>query len=112
MRAVARQEQGRRSRVTRLRALPICMVTFGLSGVALAGPLATNGISIPGFTGTTAFDAPYNGGTQHLLVNLDFAVFLPGTYPLAQDPSHGTQFVYAYQAYNVSPSGGRQLSAL
>ena len=80
-------------------ALCICALFVYLGPqVADAGPLATDPTAMPGFTGTVSFNA-----AGQLLVDLDHAVFEPGIYPNdgvnGNDPSNGTEYVYAYQAY-------------
>ena len=63
---------------------------------------------MPGYTGTTAFsgdsliDIGIGGYTVSAIV--DYAVFAPGTFDAAfpgQDPSGGTEYVYAYQIENL-----------
>ena len=75
--------------------------------VADAGPLATDPTAMPGYTGTIVFNA-----AGQLLVDLDHAVFMPGTYPddgvNGNDPSNGAEYVYAYQAYVL---GGTSLTS-
>ena len=78
-------------------ALPVLLVS-----TALGGPLGEDSTSISGYTGTVSFNA-----SDVLFVDLDYAVFMPGIYPddgvNGDDPSDGTEYVYAYQAFNVSP---------
>lgn len=77
------------------------VMAFG--GAAHAGLLASNsGGAIPGFTGTQFFDDNFLGTT--VSANVDFAVFAPGTFNTAfpgQDPSGGSDYVYAYQIENL-----------
>ncbi len=73
-----------------------------IASTASAGPLGSDPTGMAGFTGTVSFNA-----SNLLLVDLDYAVFEPGVYPNdginGIDPSNGTEYVYAYQAFNVSP---------
>jgi hypothetical protein len=75
----------------------------------LAGPLADDPLAIPEFQGTAHFNS-----NEILKVDVDFAVFSPGTYPddaiHGEDPSDGAEFVYAYQVFNVSAT--RDLTTL
>ena len=76
-------------------------VFMGVS-VAEAGLLSANsGGAIPAFTGTQAFVNSFSGFTVNATV--DYAVFAPGAFGVAfpgQDPSSGTDYVYAYQITN------------
>jgi hypothetical protein len=71
--------------------------------VVYAGDLAGDPDALPGFNGTAYFDASV--GLNLLYVDLDFAVYAPGQYPddgvLGNDPSNGSEYVYAYQAFNL-----------
>jgi hypothetical protein len=73
------------------------------ASTAVAGPLGSDPNGIPEYTGSVSFNAD-----DTLLVDLDYAVYAPGDYPddgvNGQDPSDGAEYVYAYQAYNVSSS--------
>lgn len=68
-------------------------LALGFASVASAGFLATDPVALPGFKGSQ----PFVSGT--LNVNVDYAVFAPGAYPIAEDPSLGSEFVYAYQIF-------------
>lgn len=74
-----------------------------VASTALAGPLGSDPAGLEGFTGSVSFNAD-----DILLVDLDYAVFAPGNYPddgvNGNDPSDGSEYVYAYQAFNVSSS--------
>ena len=87
----------------RIRSVLAAVCLLAGAPVFAQGPLGQDPTAIPEFTGTASF----NAGDQ-LLVELDFAVFLAGVYPNnginGNDPSNGTEFVYAYQAFNISPS--------
>jgi len=69
-----------------------------------AGLLAANsGGAIPAFTGTQFYNDGFSSFT--VSANVDFAVFAPGAFGVAfpgQDPSGGTEYVYAYQIANLS----------
>lgn len=86
-----------------LRFTCTALAILGITSAAAAGVLSSDPDAMPGFTGSAAFDA-----SSQLLINLDYAVFEPGKYPddgiLGDDPSDGAEYVYAYQAFNVSPS--------
>jgi hypothetical protein len=64
--------------------------------------------------GDTAFDTTISTLSMHGAV--DYAVYLPGsfngTYGLGADPSNGTQFVYAYQLFNLGSASDRTVGAL
>jgi len=68
-----------------------------LCATAVAGPLAVDGSALPSWTGTMPFIA------TGLKVDVDYAVFAPGTYPddliTGDDPSDGREYLYAYQAF-------------
>ena len=87
-------------------------LTFPLlaASVVLAGPLASDPNAIADFTGSVTFNA-----AGKLIVDLDYAVFEPGRYPddgvTGDDPSDGTEYVYAYQAF-VSPDSTHPLTAV
>lgn len=80
--------------------------------VAVAGPLATDPSAFA--SGTANFSATGDSGS--LLVDLDFAVFEPGVYPddgvLGNDPSNGSEWVYAYQGFNVGGAGDKVFSTV
>lgn len=80
----------------------VCLVALlSLSRCSLAGPLANDPAALAQFRGTAHFNA-----NNVLKVDLDYAVFPPGTYPndnsSGHDPSGGIEYVYAFQAFNVS----------
>ena len=80
----------------------VCFVAFwSLTRCALAGPLASDTLALTEFRGTAHFNA-----NNVLKVDLDYAVFPPGAYPhnnsSGQDPSGGSEYVYAFQIFNVS----------
>lgn len=90
----------------RIAALTFLMVC---GSSALAGPLGVDPDGIPAFTGTTVFHA--TDGVEHLFADVDYAVFAPGDFSGA-DPSGGTDYVYAYQAYNTGGMDDVSLSAV
>jgi hypothetical protein len=82
----------------------IIAVCVALSAVnTQAGPLPfdPNGLGGP-FQGTQPFFG--NVGPFTISANVDFSVYAPGHFNLSypgQDPSGGTQFVYAYEVFNT-----------
>jgi hypothetical protein len=72
-----------------------------VAATAAAGPLRVDPNGLPGYTGNVYFNAD-----DRLHVELDYAVFAPSVYPLTGDPSDGDQYVYAYQAFNISAAQG------
>ena len=72
------------------------------AGSAEAGLLSSNsGGAIPAYTGSQLFSASSTGFS--VSANVDYAVFAPGAFGAAfpgQDPSNGTEYVYAYQIEN------------
>ena len=106
---------------TRISAFGPLLVLFGavimsaaLTGTATAGPLPTDPNALPGFKGSqTLFSSTANGFT--MTATVDFAVYAPGAVEtslalglpgFAMDPSLGTQYVYAYEVFNTSPTVG------
>lgn len=75
------------------------LIGIGCASVAVAGPLATDVSAISGFAGTAAFSS----GGGDLVVDVDYAVYAPGDYP-STDPSSGSDYVYAYQAFVATGS--------
>jgi len=96
-----------------------------LAGVAfLAGPVATaqagplpldpNGMGGV-FQGIQVFQN--KGGPVTLTVDVEYAVYAPGdftkSFGAGSDPSGGTQYVYAYEAFNINvPPNPRSLAIL
>jgi len=70
---------------------------------AEAGLLSANsGGAIGAFTGTQLFSSDFGGFTVN--ASVDYAVFAPGAFGVAfpgQDPSNGSDYVYAYQINNL-----------
>jgi hypothetical protein len=70
---------------------------------AEAGLLSANsGGAIAAFTGTQLFSNSFAGFTVN--ASVDYAVFAPGAFGVAfpgQDPSNGSDYVYAYQINNL-----------
>ena len=80
----------------------VTAVLVGLGGTADAIPfipLVSDPNAMPAWQGTRQF---YDtDGVATLQVDVEYAVYAPGNYGLSgTDPSGGTQFVYAYQAFN------------
>lgn len=77
-----------------------------LATTAFGGALWNDPNALPGYQGIAAFDASM--GNSLLYANVEYAVFAPGQYPddgvLGNDPSDGTEYVYAYQAFNSANS--------
>lgn len=76
---------------------------FMAGSAAEAGLLSANsGGAIPAFTGTQLYSNSFAGFTIN--ASVDYAVFAPGAFGVAfpgQDPSGGTDYVYAYQINNL-----------
>lgn len=76
-------------------------LVLAMPALVLAGPIGNDPAGLPDYTGSVSFNAD-----DLLLVDLDYAVYEPGVYPddgiNGDDPSDGTEYVYAYQAFNVS----------
>jgi hypothetical protein len=97
----------------------VALVCFLLVGRAAAGPLSTDINALPGFHGTQFFSSSANGFT--LTASVDYAVYAPGVVEttgalgspgFAMDPSHGAEYVYAYEVFNTSPAvGGAVITA-
>ncbi len=92
------------SHMSRIGILGLAVSAVFVGGsVAQAGLLAANsGGALPGFTGTQFFDDNFFGFT--VSSNVDYAVFAPGAFGAAfpgQDPSSGSDYVYAYQIDNL-----------
>ena len=100
-------------------ALVLCLASF-----AQAAPLATDPNAMLGWKGTQPYSATVF--TFTLKANVEYAVYAPGNFNLSfpsQDPSGGTQYVYAYEIFNdqggnrsilnftVGFSGGNELPA-
>jgi PEP-CTERM motif len=92
------------SRTSRIGVLGLAVsALLGGAGAAQAGLLSANsGGAIAAFTGSQLFDDNFIGFT--VSANVDYAVFAPGAFGVAfpgQDPSGGTDYVYAYQISNL-----------
>src|SRR4051812_44653540 len=71
------------------------------------------GNALGGFSGTALFNAAQLGLT--FSASVDYAVYAPGQFNLTfpgQDPSAGSQFVYAYQLSNVGLATQRPIQSL
>ena len=85
------------------------LVAVLISGTAVAGPLTTDPNAIPGWQGSTPFNATLGGSV--LVTNVDYAVYAPGQFGNSVamgapghtpfDPSGGTDYVYAYEILNT-----------
>ncbi len=95
---------------SRIGVAGLAVAAFMASGLdAHAGLLSSSsGGAMPGYTGSIVFsgdsltDIGFAGYT--VSANVDYAVFAPGTFDAAfpgQDPSGGTEYVYAYQIDNL-----------
>ena len=91
------------------RLLPAILLSAGLllalAATSVAGPLAVDGNALAGWSGTQH----YSGGSPGFgfEADVDFAVFAPGDFELsypAEDPSSGSEYVYAYQIFNQGPN--------
>jgi len=84
--------------------LPGFVALVLMTSATFGGPLASDPNAMAGWKGTVSFVPP-----SAWQVDMDYAVFAPGNYPddlvNGDDPSNGTEYVYAYQAFNVSASG-------
>ncbi len=80
----------------------LCALIVGLAACgAQAGILAGDPDAMSGWAGSVK--DIYSHTSETFAVELDYAVFAPGDYG-AGDPSGGEDYVYAYQAYNLSES--------
>jgi len=83
--------------------LALALVLFAATaGTAHAGLLTGIGGGIAEFTGY--IEKAYNEGADVLSIHVDFAVYEPGDFPAADDPSTGADYLYAYQMLNTSNS--------
>jgi len=79
-----------------------CVLWLGLMGPpAWGGLLADSGLAMSGWKGTVTSHYTYDSIVLDAV--LDFAVFDLGDYP-GDDPSSGSEYVYAYQVFNLSSS--------
>ena len=99
-------------------------------GVALVSLLLTPGIlhatfislasdpnAMPDWQGTLNLNGTGSGGVN-IHANIDYAVYAPATEPVGgnfnstfpgQDPSNGSQYVYAYQIFNIGTTGDAKI---
>jgi hypothetical protein len=88
----------------------------GPATIAQAGPLPLDPNAMGGpFQGAQIFQN--KGGPTTLTVNVEYAVYAPGdftkTFGAGSDPSNGSQYVYAYEAFNLNvPPNPRSLAIL
>ncbi len=106
------------------RSRRLCCICSGTLAVALlttcpavAGMLAIDGNVMPGWQGTETFTStpPTPLPLLDFFAEVDYAVFAPGTFELSfpgEDPSAGTEFVYAYQIFNTGPPQNDSLRQL
>jgi len=84
--------------------LTIAVLLAGSAAIAQAGPLPLDPNAIGGvYQGSQVFQN--KGGPSTLTVNVEFAVYAPGQFNLSfpgSDPSLGSQYVYAYEAFNLN----------
>jgi hypothetical protein len=87
---------------------------------AVAGPLPTDPVAMSAWQGTENFNnfvVLPDISDIILDANVDYAVYAPGTFSTSAalgnptDPSGGTQYVYAYQAF-ANPNGNRPVATL
>ena len=97
------------------RLLPAILLSAGLLlalvAPSAAGPLNGDGNAIAGFSGSQHFSGGFPGfGFE---ADVDYAVFEPGDFELSypgEDPSAGSEYVYAYQIFNQGPNSIALLS--
>ena len=94
------------------------------AGPLPAGPLPTDPNAIAGLanpaTGENISVFSNTTGGVTLLANVEYAVYAPGQFgtsaalglPAAADPSHGTQYVYAYEIFNQNVPGHALVSTM
>lgn len=104
------------SKATRLMGLMIAVLLAGSASVAWGGPLPLDPNAMGGANQGTKFFQNI-GGPVTLTVNVEYAVYAPGqftkTFGAGSDPSGGTQYVYAYEAFNMNvPPNPRSLGIL
>ncbi|REK17184.1 MAG: PEP-CTERM sorting domain-containing protein [Planctomycetota bacterium] len=108
-------------RSTTRRALLTAVVLAATAGYYVAtasyvgaGTLPVDPNALPGFQGTANFNGTV--GTAILDANVEFAVYEPGnfalTFPALDDPSGGTEYVYAYQVYNNGVTANTRVQEL
>ncbi len=90
-------------------------VILAFAGLVQAGPLPLDPNAIPGYEGQTG-TITATAASLSISTNIQYAVYAPGKFDLSfgagADPSGGTQYVYAYQYYNMGtvPAGGTVIS--
>lgn len=97
------------STASRLMGLTIAVLLAGSAAIAHAGPLLLDPNAMGGANqGAKTFQNI--GGPTSLKVSVEYAVYAPGqftkTFGAGSDPSAGSQYVYAYEAFtlNVNPN--------
>jgi len=86
----------------RLAGLVSMVVFLAVGGIAQADLLTGIGGGIAEYT--DYLEKTYDEGDDTLAVHVDFAVYAPGVFPEAGDPSPGNEYVYAYQILNLEAS--------
>lgn len=81
--------------------IAVGLIAFAGLSEARADLLADDPAAMSGWSGTLTAD--YASGPDRLCVLIDYAVFEPGQYP-GDAANKGTEFVYAYQAFNQTVS--------
>ncbi len=83
------------------------VVIFACTSAAMGSLLPSDSNAMPGWKGDQNFYFQLGGGHPNTLdVNVDYAVYAPGKFDSTfgtADPSNGTQYVYAYQFFDVLP---------
>ncbi|HBG78047.1 MAG TPA: hypothetical protein DDW84_04250 [Phycisphaerales bacterium] len=69
---------------------------------ANALPLQSDPAAMAGFKGLTTFN--YSDGTSVLNVDVEYAVFAPGNYPVGSTGLSSSNYIYAYQVFNKLPA--------
>ena len=83
----------------------VLAIVMAVGHAAVAGPLATDPLGIAGFTGTAVFNDGFTNAS------VDYAVYNTGDFESSalfsagDDPSGGTEHVYAYQIENIGSFG-------
>jgi hypothetical protein len=83
---------------------------YAIAVLLLLAPSASAGVLDGNAMALLSGNHVFNGTKAQLSANVDYAVFEPGDFhvalglPLAEDPSAGTQLVYAYEIFNTGVS--------
>lgn len=87
----------------------LCVVAVCFPSLAWGSLMHEDPLAMSAWRGTETFYS--TDGSYELNVEVDYAVYAPGTYPGA-DPSGGTDYVYAYEARNLIDSASAEVSVL